>query len=297
MERVAPEGSEFVERSQASDIVISTYGLVRRDLQDLALVRWDNIILDEAQNIKNPLTKQARAARRLKGDYRIALTGTPVENRLSELWSIMSFLNPGYLGSLESFRRTLALPIERYQDQGAAERLRKLVRPFILRRLKTDPRVIQDLPEKIEYKVFCNLTREQATLYEAVVRDAMDKLKGIEGQERSMQRRGTVLAMLTRLKQVCDHPALYLGDRSETSHRSGKLNRLCEMLEETWRWAIACSSSLSSLRWATCFSVTCRIPSDRRCSSSTAAPHRSDATACLSAFRTIPMHRRFSCFL
>ena len=226
------EGSEFVERGLANDVVISTYGLVRRDLEDLVRVRWSNIILDEAQNIKNPLTKQARAARRLKGDYRIALTGTPIENRLSELWSIMSFLNPGYLGSSESFRRTLALPIERYQDQAAAERLRKLVRPFILRRLKTDPRVIQDLPEKIEYKVYCNLTREQATLYEAVVRNAMDKLQKVEGQERSMKRRGTVLAMLTRLKQVCDHPALYLGDRSETSRRSGKLNRLCEMLEE-----------------------------------------------------------------
>ena len=162
------EGSDFVQQSLQSDLVISTYGLARRDIDDLLRVRWSNIILDEAQNIKNPATKQARAIRRLVGEYRLALTGTPVENRLAELWSIMAFLNPGYLGSLESFRRTFAVPIERYQDRAASEQLRKLVRPFILRRLKTDPQVIQDLPEKFEYRVFCNLTREQATLYEAI---------------------------------------------------------------------------------------------------------------------------------
>jgi SNF2 family DNA or RNA helicase len=226
------EGMDFVQQSMASDLVISTYGLARRDIDDLTKVRWANIILDEAQNIKNPITKQARAVRRLKAGYRMALTGTPVENRLSELWSIMSFLNPSYLGSLEAFRRSFALPIERYQDQEASERLRKLVRPFILRRLKTDPRVIQDLPEKFEYRVFCNLTREQATLYEAVVREAMGQLQTVDPQGGDMQRRGLVLAMLTRLKQVCNHPALYLADGSEVARRSGKLNRLCEMLEE-----------------------------------------------------------------
>lgn len=226
------EGTDFVLQSREHDLVISTYGLVRRDIEDLRQVHWSHIILDEAQNIKNPLTKQARAVRRLKGDFRLALTGTPVENRLSELWSIMSFLNPGYIGSLESFRRSFALPIERYQDQQAAERLRKLVRPFILRRTKTDPRVIQDLPEKFEYKVYCNLTREQATLYEATVRDAMLRLQTLEGLEANMERRGAVLAMLLRLKQICDHPALFLSDGSETSNRSGKLNRLTEMLEE-----------------------------------------------------------------
>jgi SNF2 family DNA or RNA helicase len=225
------EGKEFAERSGAADLVISTYGLVRRDINDLRRVHWANVILDEAQNIKNPVTKQARATRRLLGDYRVALTGTPVENRLSELWSIMAFLNPGYLGSLDSFRRNLALPIERYQDVEAQERLRRLVRPFILRRLKTDPNVIRDLPDKFEYKVYCNLTREQVTLYEAVVQDAMRALQ--EGGDLSgIRRRGMVLAMLTRLKQICDHPALFLGDRSVIGARSGKLNRLSEMLEE-----------------------------------------------------------------
>jgi len=227
------EGSDFVEQSLQHDLVISTYGLVRRDLKDLMRLKWSNVILDEAQNIKNPLTKQARAVRRLSSDYRLALTGTPIENRLTELWSIMSFLLPGYLGPLETFRREFAVPIERYQDEEAAERLRRLVRPFILRRLKTDPLVIQDLPEKFEHKVYCNLTREQVTLYEAVVRDAMMSLRSQEAEYGStIRRRGLVLAMLTRLKQVCDHPALFLGDGSPTDRRSGKLNRLTEMLEE-----------------------------------------------------------------
>lgn len=226
-------GSDFVEQSLQQDLVISTYGLVRRDVEDLMRVRWSNVILDEAQNIKNPLTKQARAARRLVADHRLALTGTPIENRLTELWSIITFLLPGYLGSLEGFRREFALPIERYQDEDAAERLRRLVRPFILRRLKTDPLVIQDLPDKFEHKVYCNLTREQVTLYEAVVRDAMATLHSAEAEDGSpMRRRGLVLAMLTRLKQVCDHPVLFLGDGSGTERRSGKLNRLTEMLEE-----------------------------------------------------------------
>ncbi|NLG28900.1 MAG: DEAD/DEAH box helicase, partial [Chloroflexi bacterium] len=226
------EGADFVAQARQNHLVISTYGLVRRDLNDLTQVRWRNIILDEAQNIKNPLTKQARAARQLLGDNRMALTGTPIENHLTELWSILSFLNPGYLGPHDGFRRTFALPIERYQDQTAAERLRNLVHPFVLRRLKTDPQVIADLPEKAEYKVYCNLTREQATLYEAVVRDAMADLRRIDTEGTGIQRRGLVLAMLTRLKQVCNHPALFLGDGSETAGRSGKLNRLCEMLEE-----------------------------------------------------------------
>lgn len=225
-------GRDFLEQSQAHDLVISTYGLVRRDIKDLSQVHWSNIILDEAQNIKNPLTKQARAVRNLQGENRVALTGTPVENHLSELWSITSFLNPSYLGSRESFQRNWAIPIERYQDPEASEQLRKLVRPFILRRVKTDPQVIQDLPEKFEQKVYCNLTREQATLYEAVIRDAMTELRETDGEESGIKRRGMILAMLTRLKQVCNHPVLFLGDRSATTGRSGKLNRLVEMLEE-----------------------------------------------------------------
>jgi SNF2 family DNA or RNA helicase len=224
------EGSAFVEQALRSDLVISTYGLVRRDLQDLVRVRWANVIIDEAQNIKNPVTKQARAVRRLQADFKLALTGTPVENRLSELWSIMAFLNPGYLGSRSGFRRDFAQPIERYQDSEAAGRLRRLVRPFILRRVKTDPQVIRDLPDKFEQRIYCNLTHEQATLYEAIVQDALQGLG--DDDNGGIRRRGMILAMLTRLKQVCNHPALFLADGSSIGRRSGKMNRLTEMLEE-----------------------------------------------------------------
>ncbi|MDH7473328.1 MAG: DEAD/DEAH box helicase [Anaerolineae bacterium] len=221
-------GEDFVAEAQQHDLVISSYSLVRRDEETLSAVQWGGVILDEAQNIKNPSAKQSQAARRLPADYRLALTGTPVENRLSELWSIMEFLNPGYLGSREKFRQRFALPIERYQDEETARRLKSLIGPFVLRRVKTDPRVIQDLPEKMEMKVYCNLTPEQATLYEAVVRDSLRQIEEAEG----IQRRGVVLSTLLKLKQVCNHPAQFLGDGSALADRSGKLARLTEMLEE-----------------------------------------------------------------
>jgi SNF2 family DNA or RNA helicase len=217
------------------DVVISTYGLARRDVDDLRQVRWGDVILDEAQNIKNPQAKQTQAIRKLEATNRMALTGTPVENRLSELWSIMHFLNPGYLGSRAAFHKRFALPIERYADRGATDRLKTLVGPFILRRLKTDATIIQDLPDKLEMKVYCNLTPEQATLYQAVVQEAMARIEEAEQEDpggRGMQRRGVVLSMLLRLKQVCNHPAQFLGDGSAVAGRSGKLNRLAEMLEE-----------------------------------------------------------------
>ena len=222
-------GEELVAAAAEHDVVISTYGLARRDVEDMAQVRWSDVILDEAQNIKNPQAKQTQAVRRLPAANRMALTGTPVENRLSELWSIMHFLNPGFLGSQAGFRRDFALPIERYQDRGATERLKGLVGPFILRRVKTDPSIIQDLPDKLEMKVYCNLTAEQATLYEAVVKESLER---IQSAEEGIERRGVVLGALTRLKQVCNHPAQFLGDGSALPGRSGKLDRLGEMLEE-----------------------------------------------------------------
>src|SRR5690606_14878740 len=163
---------------------------------------WHAVILDEAQNIKNPSARQTQVVRKLSAGFRLALTGTPVENRLSDLWSIMHFLNPGYLGSREAFRTNYALPIARYNDERASQRLKQLVGPFILRRVKTDPTVIQDLPEKMETKVYCNLTEEQATLYQAVVESTMEKIEQSEGINRS----GLVLSMLMQLKQVCNHP-------------------------------------------------------------------------------------------
>ncbi len=221
-------GERFQKEVARHHLVVSTYSLVHRDLERLSGVEWEGLVLDEAQNIKNPQAKQTRALRKLAAPRRIALTGTPVENRLSELWSIMEFLNPGYLGSEASFRRRYALPIERYRDPSATTELRKLVEPFILRRVKTDPTVIKDLPSKNEMKVYCSLTREQATLYQAVVWESLEKIETAEG----IGRKGEVLAALTRLKQICNHPAHFLADGSSLVNRSGKLTRLTEMLEE-----------------------------------------------------------------
>ena len=221
-------GDAFREEARKHDLVISTYALTARDRELFESMTWRGAVLDEAQNIKNPSTKQAQAARALKADFRVALTGTPVENRLSELWSIMEFLNPGYLGSADAFRKNFALPIERGNDAASKSQLRTLVQPFILRRVKTDPTIISDLPEKLEMKVYCSLMPEQATLYEAVVRDVLEQIESSEG----IKRRGLVLASLTKLKQICNHPAHFLGDESPLASRSGKLARLEEMLDE-----------------------------------------------------------------
>jgi SNF2 family DNA or RNA helicase len=230
-------GEQFRSAASQVDMVLTSYALARQDAEFLQPVDWLGVVLDEAQNIKNPGAKQTQAIRQLKAGFRFALTGTPVENRLSELWSIMHFLNPGYLGARQRFRSEFALPIERYQDEDALRRLKQLTAPFILRRVKTDPTVIQDLPNKVETKVYCHLTEEQATLYEAVVQDAMQK---IEAQEEGIERRGLVLSMLMQLKQICNHPVQYLhqgesdggGETGKLAERSGKLERLSELLEE-----------------------------------------------------------------
>jgi len=221
-------GAEFEEAAREQAIVISSYALLHRDIEHLRAVNWAGIVLDEAQNIKNPETKQARAARSLAADYRVALTGTPVENNVGDLWSILEFLNPGFLGTQAEFKRGFFIPIQANRDPEAAERLKRLTGPFILRRLKTDKSVIADLPEKLEMKVFCTLTREQASLYAAVVKDAEGTLGAAEG----IQRKGVILATLSKLKQVCNHPVQFLGDNSAIPGRSGKLARLTEMLEE-----------------------------------------------------------------
>ena len=225
----------FNEAANNHDIVLTSYSLARLDAEKLQTVDWLWVILDEAQNIKNPEAKQTQAIRKFPAQFRLALTGTPMENRLSELWSIMHFLNPGYLGARTKFRTEFAIPIERYHDQETVKRLKQLTSPLILRRVKTDPRVIQDLPEKVETKAYCTLTEEQATLYEAVVQDVMKQIEAKEG----IERRGLVLSMLMQLKQICNHPVQYLhqaGKGGEAgaaiSGRSGKLDRLADMLEE-----------------------------------------------------------------
>ncbi|HEY1336258.1 MAG TPA: SNF2-related protein [Bryobacteraceae bacterium] len=222
-------GEAFAEEAQRHAMVISTYALLHRDREALESVDWAGVVLDEAQNIKNAETLQARAARSLHAGYRVALTGTPVENSVGDLWSIMEFLNPGFLGPRSAFHKKFFVPIQVYSDQSAAERLRRITGPFVLRRLKTDRSIIADLPEKLEMKVFCNLTKEQASLYESVVKDAERQLKEAEG----IERKGLVLATLMRLKQLCNHPAQFLQDNSAIPGRSGKVARLAEMLEET----------------------------------------------------------------
>jgi hypothetical protein len=221
-------GAEFVERAVSHDVVLTTYSLIARDQPEVAGVAWARLVLDEAQQVKNPGAAQTRAVAAVPAMRRIALTGTPVENRLSELWSIMNIVNPGLLGSARAFRKTFGEPIERDHDTVATERLRRVTAPFVLRRLKTDKSIITDLPDKIETTESCPLTREQVPRYQAVVDELLERAADADG----MSRRGLVLAGLLRLKQVCNHPALFAGDGSGLTARSGKLTRTEELLEE-----------------------------------------------------------------
>jgi superfamily II DNA or RNA helicase len=230
------EGEALATALSDADLVLTTYGVATRDQAALAEVSWSRVVCDEAQNIKNHATKQARAVRALPAAARIALTGTPVENRLHELWSIMEFANPGLLGPAEKFRKRYAVPIERRDPQDpqgpvddAIQALRRITQPFVLRRLKTDKTIISDLPDKQEMKVFCNLTSEQASLYRATVDDMLSR---IEDADSDIGRRGLVLATMAKLKQVCNHPAHLLGDGSRLPGRSGKLARLEEICDE-----------------------------------------------------------------
>ncbi|MEN9871659.1 MAG: hypothetical protein RLZZ171_2651, partial [Cyanobacteriota bacterium] len=230
------QGKAFAKIVKDKQLVITSYSLVHRDQKTLSGIDWQGIVLDEAQNIKNPVAKQSQAVREIPAGFRIALTGTPVENRLTELWSILDFLNPGFLGNRNFFQKRFAVPIEKYGDRESLNILRSLTQPFILRRLKTDKNIIQDLPEKQEMNVFCGLSAEQAELYQQLVDNSLEEIEDADG----IKRRGLILTLLLRLKQLCNHPELL--DRHQdkkaivkTEHfgaRSGKLLRLQEMLEE-----------------------------------------------------------------
>ncbi|GHO96168.1 helicase [Reticulibacter mediterranei] len=223
------EKQTFIEACQAYDVVLTSFALARLDEKLLQGVSWRRVVVDEAQNIKNPQAAQTRAILKLAAPHRLALTGTPVENRLRDLWSIFNFLNPGYLGKEAQFRKSFETPIYKSNDLSRSETLKKLVEPFILRRVKTDKRIINDLPDKIEQKMYCTLSPEQASLYEAVVNDVSQQIEQAEG----MQRRGLILSTLLKLKQICNHPAQFLQDGSAfTTERSHKLQRLGEMIEE-----------------------------------------------------------------
>ena len=230
-----PVGEDFATRADECDVVVTTYALVSRDRTWIECVEWERVVLDEAQHVKNPPTKQATAIRSLKSRHRVALTGTPVENRLTELWSIMEFCLPGFLGPQAEFRRRYAIPIERHRDELRGERLKQLVGPFVLRRLKTDEGVADDLPPLVENRQHVPLTPEQARLYDTVVQDMLRQVDEATG----MRRRGLVLSGLVRLKQICNHPAHFLKETDiapntgeRLSQRSGKSARLVEILEE-----------------------------------------------------------------
>lgn len=223
------KGKAFSRAVKDKELVITSYPIVYRDAATLEDISWQGIILDEAQNIKNSAAKQSKAVKQLKSQFHIALTGTPVENRLTELWSILDFLNPGYLGDKSFFQRRFAMPIEKFGDTDSLKTLRSLVQPFILRRMKTDKTVIQDLPDKQEMTVFCGLSAEQASLYQKLVEESMTEIESTDG----IKRKGLILTLLLRLKQVCNHPAQYLKEKQiGEAKRSGKLLRLQEMLEE-----------------------------------------------------------------
>jgi SNF2 family DNA or RNA helicase len=224
-----PKGSALAKALEKRQLLITSYSLVYRDLKALQKVPWQCVVLDEAQNIKNADAKQSKAVRQIDTQFRIALTGTPVENRLGELWSIMDFLNPSYLGPKNFFQKRFATPIERYGDTASLRTLKSLVQPFILRRLKTDRSIIQDLPDKQEMTVFCAMSAEQADLYQQTVDQALASLEETSG----VQRKGQILALLTKLKQICNHPAHFLQEKTlGLKGRSAKLQRLDEMLEE-----------------------------------------------------------------
>jgi len=223
------KGDGLVEGALACDVVVTSYDIATRDIETLALVDWDRLLLDEAQDIKNPATKRARALRRVRARRRVAMTGTPIENRLGELWAIMDIVNPGLLGPRDWFDRTFARPIEESRDEHALERLRAIVQPFVLRRAKDAPEVELELPPITIEKDYCRLTVEQAALYQATV----DRwLPRIEEQRDTFGQRGSVLAMLSQLKRVCNHPELLLPTGEALEGRSGKLDRLVELLQQ-----------------------------------------------------------------
>ncbi|SEA26886.1 Superfamily II DNA or RNA helicase, SNF2 family [Haloplanus vescus] len=221
-------GGDLASAIQHHDVIITTYGTARSDIELLRDIQFHRIVLDEAQKIKNTSASRTQAIRSLSAHHRLALTGTPVENRLSELWSIMEFCNPGLLGTESQFRNAFSRPIEEQGDIEKMEQLRQLIRPFVLRREKTDNSIIDDLPEKLEKKEYCGLTEEQATLYKAVADEIFEQIE----QSQDIERRGRILKLIGNLKSICNHPRQYLNDDQRISGRSGKLDVLDDLVQK-----------------------------------------------------------------
>lgn len=223
-------GSERTFDFEGSDLVITTYGILRREAKEFAAHTWSIVVVDEAQNMKNHETAQTKAIKSIPAPMKVALSGTPVENRLSELWSLFDWLNHGYLYGITRFREDFAKPIEKDRNMDAIERLRRITAPFVLRRLKSDKSIIADLPDKIITNEYCTLTKEQAALYETTVQNALKALDGNTEADK-IQRAGMIFSMITALKQICNHPANYTKKGNPKSKDSGKAARLLELLE------------------------------------------------------------------
>ena len=236
VERFAPSlsvqiyhGSKRTLNDGDHDIILTSYGLVRSDNSTLGKAKWRTLVIDEAQNIKNPGSQQTKAVKKLKADIRIGMSGTPVENRLREYWSLFDFSNKGYLGTQKKFQEELAGPIEKDRDQACLDRFRKLTSPFILRRLKTDKSIISDLPDKVESNRYCNLSSQQASLYQSTVDSIMEDLhSSVEG----IERKGIIFKLLNALKQICNAPAQFLNHEQASPEESGKLALFMEIMRE-----------------------------------------------------------------
>lgn len=211
-----------------NDIILTTFAIMRIDVDELKKESWSMVVVDEAQNIKNPDTAQTLAVKSIKSDIRIAMTGTPVENRLTELWSIFDFINKGYLGVLREFQKSYAIPIERFKEVSRAGKLKMSVSPFVLRRLKTDKNVISDLPEKLVLNEYCYLSKAQAILYEKTLKEMMEKISGFSG----VNRRGNIFKLITALKQICNHPHQFLKSGEMNKELSGKMEKCIELVQK-----------------------------------------------------------------
>ena len=209
------------------DVILTTYAIMRIDVEEIKKYNWGMIVVDEAQNIKNPDTAQTVAIKALKSNIKIAMTGTPVENRLTELWSIFDFINKGYLGSLKDFQKSYAIPIERFKENSRATKLKLSVSPFVLRRLKTDKTVISDLPDKVVLNDYCYLEKAQAVLYEKTLNEMMDKISGFSG----VNRRGNIFKLITALKQICNHPYQFLKSGGTSKELSGKAEKCISLVQ------------------------------------------------------------------
>jgi len=216
-----------------ADVMLTTYGVLRSDFELLKKQKWQVMIIDEAQNIKNHDTAQSKAVKSIPANIRIAMSGTPVENRLTEFWSIMDYTNKGYLGTVKNFKDDYANPIQIFNDEQITSKFRKITAPFMMRRMKTDKTIISDLPDKIEQNQFALLTKQQAALYEKTMRAAMEEIEGCSGEDQQslFKRQGLVLQMILALKQICNHPTQFLKNGQFDASLSGKTELLFELLD------------------------------------------------------------------